>query len=81
MSMIAMPKPDAAVIGRRAQIVKDLAQLIGAASVIGDDDGRRAFETDGLTAYRCMPLAVTLPRSTIRCSVLWLKSASVANSS
>ncbi len=64
MSMIAMPKPDAAVIGRRAQIVKDLAQLIGAAAVIGDDDGRRAFETDGLTAYRCMPLAVTLPRTT-----------------
>jgi len=64
MSMIEMPKPDAAVIGRRAQIVKDLAQLIGAAAVIGDDDGRRAFETDGLTAYRCMPLAVTLPRTT-----------------
>jgi glycolate oxidase len=64
MSLIALPEPDRAVIGRRDAIVKDLVRLVGAGSVIADEDGRRAFETDGLTAYRCMPLAVTLPRST-----------------
>ncbi len=62
--MIAMPVPDAAVLKRRDTIVRDLVRLVGAASVIADRDGRRAFETDGLTAYRCMPLAVVLARTT-----------------
>ena len=64
MSMIAMPAADQAIVARRDTIVRDLEKLIGAASVIGDEDGRRAFETDGLTAYRCKPLAVVLPRTT-----------------
>ncbi len=64
MSMIAMPEPDRAVLARRDQIVADLTRLVGGAQVVADRDGRRAFETDGLTAYRCMPLAVVLARST-----------------
>lgn len=64
MSMIAMPVPDATVLKRRDAIVRDLVRLVGGAQVIADLDGRRAFETDGLTAYRCMPLAVVLARST-----------------
>ena len=32
--------------------------------MIADEDGRRTFETDGLTAYRAMPLAVVLPDTT-----------------
>jgi len=64
MSLLAMPEPDRSVIANRLVIVKDLIDLVGGASVIADDDGRRAFETDALTAYRRMPLAVVLPRST-----------------
>lgn len=64
MSMIAMPQPDAKVVARRETIVRDLQRLLGAKAVIGDYDGRRAFETDGLTAYRCLPLAVVLPTTT-----------------
>ena len=64
MSMIAMPAPDKGIIARRDSIVRDLGRLIGTKAVIGDEDGRRAFETDGLTAYRCKPLAVVLPVST-----------------
>ncbi len=63
MSMIALPEPDRGVVANRDAIVKDLVRLLGPAAVIADEDGRRAFETDGLTAYRCMPLAVVLPRS------------------
>jgi glycolate oxidase len=59
-----MPEPDRAVLARRDQIVADLTRLVGGAQVVADRDGRRAFETDGLTAYRCMPLAVVLARST-----------------
>ena len=64
MSLLAMPEPDRQVIGRRNEIVKDLIGLIGAKAVIDDIDGRRAFESDALTAYRCIPLAVVLPRTT-----------------
>lgn len=64
MSMIALPEPDAHVIGRREFIVKDLIRLLGSEAVVADEDGRRTFETDGLTAYRVMPLAVVLPRTT-----------------
>jgi glycolate oxidase len=64
MSFIALPEPDRGIIARRDQITRDLQKLAGADAIISDDDGRRTFETDGLTAYRCMPLAVVLPRST-----------------
>ena len=64
MSMIAMPAADERVLGSRDQIVKALSRLVGSGGVIADEDGRRAFETDGLTAYRAMPLAVVLPRTT-----------------
>jgi len=64
VSMIAMPEPDRSVLRRRDAIVRELVRLVGADQVIADRDGRRAFETDGLSAYRCMPLAVVLARST-----------------
>jgi glycolate oxidase len=64
MSLIMLPEPDRGVISRRDPIVKDLERLVGAEIVISDEDGRRAFETDALTAYTRMPLAVVLPRST-----------------
>ena len=64
MSAIELPPPDPAIVGRRDAIVRDLIALCGAEAVIADEDGRRAFETDALTAYRRMPLAVVLPTST-----------------
>ncbi len=64
MTHIVLPEPDHAIIGRRSQFVAGLAAAIGADRVISDEDGRRAYETDALTAYRRMPLAVVLPRST-----------------
>ena len=43
MSAIALPPPDAATVARRGQIVAGLVALLGVDSVIGDEDGRRAF--------------------------------------
>lgn len=64
MTTLRLPDPDAATISRRAAIIDDIARLIGRDALITDEDGRRAFETDALTAYRRMPLFVVLPRST-----------------
>jgi glycolate oxidase len=64
MSLVSLPEPDAAIVSRRGAIVDDLRRLVGADAVIGDEDGRRAYETDALTAYRRLPLAVVLPAST-----------------
>ncbi|MGV1014185.1 MAG: FAD-binding oxidoreductase [Methyloceanibacter sp.] len=61
---LALPTPDPAVLDRRDDIVKQLAKLVPAAILITDVEGRRTFETDALTAYRCLPLAVVLPGST-----------------
>jgi glycolate oxidase len=56
--------PDPAILARREEIVRQLAKLVPGASLIVDQEGRRTFETDALTAYRCLPLAVVLPSST-----------------
>jgi glycolate oxidase len=64
MSLSRLPEPDRGVLARSGAIIKDLEQLIGLEAVISEEEGRRAFETDALTAYRRLPLAVVLPRST-----------------
>ena len=58
-----MPKPDARVLAARDSILAKLrATLPG--GVIDDPVETRAYECDALTAYRCAPLAVALPRTT-----------------
>jgi glycolate dehydrogenase FAD-linked subunit len=61
---IQFPKPDASILARRDSIIEGLKPLVAPESLITTEDERRAFETDALTAYRRMPLAVVLPRST-----------------
>jgi glycolate oxidase len=64
MTLSRMPEPDRAVLDRSGAIIKDLEALIGVDGVISEEEGRRAFEADALTAYRATPLVVVLPRST-----------------
>jgi glycolate oxidase len=65
MASVALPEPDRAIIARRLAIVEGLRRLVGpGCALITDEDGRRAYETDALTAYRRLPLAVALPSST-----------------
>ena len=63
MSQIAFPDPDPSILARRETIVAGLAELLPANGLIVAEDERRAFETDALTAYRRLPLAVALPSS------------------
>ena len=64
MSQIAFPPVDSSIVARRDAIVAGLAPLLASGSLISDAIEMRAFETDALTAYRRLPLAVALPGST-----------------
>ena len=59
-----MPTPDAGVIARRHQIAARLTEALGPDGVISAAEELKAYECDALTAYRCPPLAVALPRTT-----------------
>ncbi|MFN0262541.1 FAD-linked oxidase C-terminal domain-containing protein [Tepidamorphus sp. 3E244] len=64
MSFIAMPDPDPAIVARRDEVAARLRAIVGDEGLIVSEDERRAYETDALTAYRAMPLAVVLPATT-----------------
>ena len=64
MTAIAFPAPNAGILARRDSIVAGLAKLVPPQCLIASEAGRRAFETDGFTAYRRLPLAVVLPETT-----------------
>jgi len=64
MSAIAFPEPDAGILARRESIIAGLSRLVPPQALITSDDERRPYETDALTAYRRMPLAVVLPSTT-----------------
>src|SRR5204863_2091420 len=56
-----MPAPDQAVIARRDEIAAALRQIVPGEGVILSEPERRAYESDGLTAYHQSPLIVVLP--------------------
>ena len=60
---VAMPKPSKAVLDRRDEIVSALQAIVPGEGVVDATDEMRAFETDGLTAYRQLPLVVVLPET------------------
>ena len=59
-----MPRPDAAILAKKAQVVAALQQVLPVDAVIHDERETRAYECDALTAYRCPPLAAVLPTTT-----------------
>ena len=54
---------DATVLARRAKIVAALRRIVPGEGVIEQETGRRPYESDGLTAYRALPMVVVLPDS------------------
>ena len=59
-----LPAPNPMILARKAAIVARLRAVLPADAVIDDPAETRAYECDALTAYRCPPLAVVLPRTT-----------------
>ena len=63
MSTPVMPKPDPATLARRAEIVTDMRIIVPGEGVVETVNEMRVFESDGLTAYRQLPLVVVLPET------------------
>src|SRR5690348_10909631 len=61
---LRMPEADQAVLARRARIVATLRQIVPGEGVIAAEREMKPFESDGLTAYRQMPMVVVLPETT-----------------
>jgi glycolate oxidase len=61
---LTMPELDQSVLARRAQVVAALRAILPGGGVIDHEDGLRAYESDGLTAYRQPPMVVALPETT-----------------
>ncbi|MBI1985342.1 MAG: FAD-binding protein [Rhodospirillales bacterium] len=59
-----MPEPDAGVIARRAEIVAAMRAIVPGEGVIADADELKAYDCDGLMAYKGLPLVVVLPETT-----------------
>ena len=62
--MVAMPPSDQAVLSRREEIIASLRLIVPGEGVITSESERRAFESDGLTAYHQLPMIVVLPSTT-----------------
>jgi glycolate oxidase len=62
--VIAQPAPKPGILARRDEILRALGTLVPGDGVIGDVTRLKPYETDGLAAYRQVPLAVVLPRTT-----------------
>jgi glycolate oxidase len=62
--VIALPAPKPGILARREDIIAALSAIVPGDGVIADETRLRPYETDGLAAYRQVPLAVVLPGST-----------------
>jgi glycolate oxidase len=62
--MVTMPIPDETVLARRERIVAALRAIVPGEGVIVSERELRAYESDGLTAYRQLPMVVVLPETT-----------------
>jgi glycolate oxidase len=62
--MICLPIPDPEILARREDILEGLKGLLPDSSIIAEPLRLKAYETDALTAYRQIPLAVVLPSTT-----------------
>jgi glycolate oxidase len=67
---VLMPLFDEAVLKRRAEIVAALKRIVPGEGVIASDEAMRPYESDGLTAYRQLPMVVALPETTAQVSAV-----------
>ena len=59
-----LPPPNPAILARKPAIVARLQAVLPDDAVIDDPAETRAYECDGLAAYKCPPLCAVLPETT-----------------
>jgi len=64
MSNLTMPKIDRKLISKKEEVANELKKIIKSENILYSEDETRAFETDGLTAYKQKPLIVVFPENT-----------------
>ncbi len=67
---VTMPQPDGVVLARREEIVAALKRIVPGEGVIDAEQAMRPYESDGLTAYRALPMVVVLPETTDQVSAV-----------
>ena len=60
---VRMPESDQIVLSRRDAIVAALRVIVPGEGVIAGEREMRPFESDGLTAYRQVPMVAVLPET------------------
>jgi glycolate dehydrogenase FAD-linked subunit len=65
---VAMPQPDSTILERRERIAAALRNIVPGEGVIATERAMRPYESDGLTAYRQLPMIVVLPETTAQVS-------------
>ena len=65
---VSMPEPDREVLARREAVVAALSAIVPGEGVIATEREMRPYESDGLTAYRALPMVVVLPETTAQVS-------------
>ena len=64
MTHLIMPAPDREILSRRREIARHLRTIVPGEGVIDQVEEMRAYESDGLTAYKQVPMLVVLPSTT-----------------
>jgi glycolate oxidase len=68
--MLRMPAIDETVLAKRASISASLRSIVPAHAVIDSEITLKAYESDGLTAYRQPPMLVVLPETVEQVSAI-----------
>ena len=70
MSELTLPKLDKFTISNRLEIINKLKKIINPENVLAENEEMKPYETDALSAYKQMPLAVILPENTEEVSAI-----------
>jgi glycolate oxidase len=62
--------PDVEVLARRPDIIRAFRKILPEEAVIAEEEALRVYETDGLTAYREIPMIALLPSTTEQVSAI-----------
>ena len=64
MSELALPKLDQTTIANRLKIISKLKKIVAPENVLSEYEEIKPYETDALSVYKQIPLAVILPENT-----------------